>query len=93
MCLDGINVAIQVSQVSFSNEFDEILLLHSLAHDLKQKVSAATHTAQRRLCPELLAKTWHIGLDAARRTLSTTTQESISLLEGKISRKVRTKAN
>ena len=67
MCLDGINVGVSALQYMCSNETDEILLLESLADDLKQKVivGAVTHTAKGSLSPGLLARTWHIGLEIA----------------------------
>jgi hypothetical protein len=95
MCLNGINKGVQALQSMCSNEADEILLLEHLADDLKRNVivDGITHTAKGSLSPDLLARTWHIGLEAARRTLSSTTQEAITILKGKISRRVRTKAH
>ena len=65
--INGINVGVSALQSMCSNETDEILLLESLADDLKQKVivGAVTHTAKGSLSPGLLARTWHIGLEIA----------------------------
>ena len=95
MCLKGINMGVQAFQSICSDGTDEILLLDSLAEDLRRNVivSAITHTAKGSLSPQLLSKTWRIGLEVAKQTLSATTQEHIRILKGKISRRVRTKAH
>ena len=56
-------------------------------------VSAIKHTSHGELTPEYLSKLWSISIENAKRTLRATTQESIRILQGKITRRVRTRAH
>ena len=56
-------------------------------------IQAVRHSSGKDLTPESLARLWNISLDAARRTIRSTEQESLRILHGKISRRVKTKAH
>ena len=57
------------------------------------RINGLRSTTQREVSPEHLANLWQISIDAARRTLESTTQDSIRVLEGKLHRRVRTQAH
>lgn len=69
--------------------------LHGLGIKLQQQclVSATSHVKGRKLTPGDLSKLWGIGLQNAKQTLDCTTQDYIRLLDGPISRRVRTSAH
>ena len=56
-------------------------------------ISAVKHTSHGELTPEYLSKLWSINIENAKRTLRATTQESIRILQGKITRRVQTRAH
>ena len=70
---------------------DNYFLSGNLSQGICQNVLAntITHTSNEVLIPEVLAKTWHIGLHVAKQTLKTTSQDSMRILSGKIHRRVR----
>ena len=68
------------------NDFDHMLYYARV-------INGVTHTRTSDITPEQLAKLWSISLDSAKRTLTATDQESLSVLEGKITRRVKTKAH
>ena len=68
------------------NDFDHMLYYARV-------INGVTHTRTSDITSEQLAKLWSISLDSAKRTLSATDQESLSVLEGKITRRVKTKAH
>ena len=59
----------------------------------KMNVSAIEYHPSREIDPIALSKLWGIGIDAARQTLSSTTQNYIRKLEGKLSRRFKTYAH
>ena len=68
------------------NTFDE-----QLSHIIF--VNAVSKSILRTVKPEDLAELWGISVEAATRTLKASTQEYIRILEGRISRRVKTKAH
>ena len=58
-----------------------------------KQISGVQHTRTSDLTAEQLADLWSISLDSAKRTLSATDQESLNILEGKITRRIKTKAH
>ena len=56
-------------------------------------IQAVRHSSGKDLTPESLSRLWNISLDAARRTIRSTEQDSLRILHGKISRRVKTKAH
>ena len=64
-------------------DFDSVLKSHIY-------ISAIRHKAGREVDSPSLAKLWDIGIEAADKTLTSTTQNYIRKLSGKISRRVKT---
>ena len=56
-------------------------------------INAVKHSSGKDLSPESLSRLWNISLDAAKRTIRATKQESLRVLGGKISRRVKTRAH
>jgi hypothetical protein len=56
-------------------------------------VNALKHSVRSDVSPEDLSSLWGISMEDAIRTLKATTHDSLRILEGKINRRVRTKAH
>ena len=83
---DGINRGVFSSCVGFEDfdfTFHRDLLINATSH--RRTTADVT--------PENLSRLWRIDLEAAKRTLQATTQDSIGIREGKIHRRVRTQAH
>ncbi len=95
-CLNGLN-QISATQTIPSSPLEDELLQSNLYSDLSEKVfiNAISHSTSmgQHQSPESLAKLWHIGLEAAQRTLKATTQDSIRVGTGRVHRRVKTKAH
>mmetsp|Transcript_10258 Transcript_10258/g.14493 ORF Transcript_10258/g.14493 Transcript_10258/m.14493 type:complete len:310 (+) Transcript_10258:634-1563(+) len=57
------------------------------------RINGIRSTNHCEVLPEHLANLWQISVDVACRTLESTTQDSIQVLEGKLHRRVRTRAH
>ena len=68
---------------------------YDIAHIIKQNVyiDAIHHVNHKDIRPSDLSSLWGIGLKVAKRTLDATTQDYMRQLQGKISRRVKTKAH
>ena len=79
------------------NDFDisynvqGLTTLHEMVDNHEIRFSALKYSNSAKFTPDKLAKLWGIGFNAARRTLSATTQLSTRYLNGKIHRRVRTR--
>ena len=86
--------------------FDDIDVgVHSLSHrdttyvdfstllSRRININAIKHHSSNEVDPIALSKLWNIGLDAAKRTLQSTTQSYMQKLDGKISRRFKTHAH
>jgi hypothetical protein len=102
-CLDGIDGGSIFSLSSFSSESAyspsyemEYLLLHNdIAELLNDRIyiHAMRHSSSKDITPEFLSDLWNISLEAAKRTLQSTTHDSIRILRGRIHRRVKTRAH
>ena len=79
--------------------YQDPIVYHMMQEDLLERivhsvqVSSITNVTRRDiLTPEYLSDLWGIGLEQACRTIQSTTNHSIRLLEGMPSRRVKTKA-
>jgi hypothetical protein len=95
-CLNGLN-QISATRTTPSSPLEDELLQSNLYSDLSEKVfiNAISHSTfmGQHQSPESLAKLWHIGLEAAQRTLKATTQDFIRVGTGRVHRRVKTKAH
>jgi hypothetical protein len=63
--------------------------VHAISHNRNLQV-LASDTRHSVITKETLAQKWHIGLEAAGRTLNASTQEGIRFVEGPIERRLKT---
>jgi hypothetical protein len=83
-CLQGMEKGVHMLHAHQENDFDAAL---------HHTVNALKHSVRSEVSPEDLAELWGISLENATRTLKATTQDSLRILQGKIQRRVRTKAH
>jgi hypothetical protein len=97
-CMNGYQNAISSVQTDqYPTDYDTSCAHPDLYKTLSQQVfvNAITHSPRmgKDLSAENLAKLWHIGLEDARRTLQSTTQEFIRVGTGRLQRRVKTRAH
>lgn len=96
MSLNGLHHPTSTRGVnSINTVLDDSLLRPDLYTAIQNNVfiNAIKHSSGKVLTPEHLAKTWNISLDSAKRTIQSTEQDSIRILEGNITRRVKTRAH
>ena len=65
--------------------------LREMVNHHEKRISSLKYSASKKSSPDKLARLWGIGINAAKRTLKTTTQLSTRYLNGKIHRRVCTR--
>ena len=99
-CLDGLaqkmsGVLISDARIQYSDPLDSTLLMSSFYEELIDTVniSGMSHMKLNKISPESLATTWKIPIEHAKLTLQSTTQNSIQLNEGLLSRRFKTQVH
>lgn len=86
--LEDMNVSAMSHHPSFETEMD---LATVISHNIQ--ISAMSSKPRKTVTPEQLASLWNISLKDAQSTINSTTQDYIRKIEGKLSRRVRTRAH
>ena len=84
---------IDIKGISTLNQYN--IIKEDLTTMLRRQVhiDAISHTRGKSFSPSDLASLWHIGLEPAKLTLNSTSQEYIRYISGKLSRRVKTLAH
>ena len=96
--LNGLQNAVSSIQCDpYPNDYETSCAHPDLYETLSERIfiNAISHSPRmgRDLSPEKLAKLWHIGLEDAKRTLKSTTQDFIRVGTGRVHRRVKTRAH